>query len=444
MKPNMNRSGWFGLICIGAVVALGIFGLDQVDADTIFQQVGIASAPVPVGSGARAMGMGGAFIAVSDDATAASWNPAGLIQLERPEFSVVGAYDGRLSRYTSQSHPEIDGTHYDAVTSPNYVSAVLPFHWHRNLVVSLNIQRLFDFERSFTHDFHSTSAGLDLARKIEFEQDGALWAMGLAGAVQLTPNVSVGLTVNVWTDELGWDNEWRSHYQANTSGTQAGVPVSDETVIDERYEKFRGISFNLGILWEAGGLGTLGAVIKTPFKASLVHRYHYASTSIADSIEFTEDAALYMPLSYGIGWSRRFSDQFTLSLDLHRTHWQDYRLTDSQDNSFSPIDGRPTSQSDVDPTTHVRLGGEYVIILPKKSTALPLRAGLFYDPEPSEGGSRDYYGIALGAGFTRRQYSIDLAYQLRWGNDIDTGNLIATSKADIIQHRVLASLIYYF
>lgn len=36
-----------------------------------------------VGAGARALGMGGAFIAVSDDATAGYWNPAGLVYLER-------------------------------------------------------------------------------------------------------------------------------------------------------------------------------------------------------------------------------------------------------------------------------------------------------------------------------------------------------------------------
>ena len=50
------------------------------------------------GTGARAHGMGGAFIALADDATAASWNPAGLAQLSRPEVSVVyesfsGDYD---------------------------------------------------------------------------------------------------------------------------------------------------------------------------------------------------------------------------------------------------------------------------------------------------------------------------------------------------------------
>ena len=61
----------------------------------------------PVGSGARASGMGGAFIGVADDATAASWNPAGLIQLEKPEISVVYSSFHRIQTYDSESHPEI-------------------------------------------------------------------------------------------------------------------------------------------------------------------------------------------------------------------------------------------------------------------------------------------------------------------------------------------------
>ena len=44
----------------------------------------------PVGAGARALAMGGAFIAVADDATAGSWNPAGLALLDRPQASFAG------------------------------------------------------------------------------------------------------------------------------------------------------------------------------------------------------------------------------------------------------------------------------------------------------------------------------------------------------------------
>jgi hypothetical protein len=44
-----------------------------------------------MGTGARAIGFGGAFTAVSDDASAAFWNPAGLSQLKNSQ--VLLSYD---------------------------------------------------------------------------------------------------------------------------------------------------------------------------------------------------------------------------------------------------------------------------------------------------------------------------------------------------------------
>ena len=66
-----------------------------------------------LGVGARAMGMGGAFVAVADDATAASWNPAGLAFLIRPEVSLVADWT-TSSLATSDfvdttSNPELPG-----------------------------------------------------------------------------------------------------------------------------------------------------------------------------------------------------------------------------------------------------------------------------------------------------------------------------------------------
>jgi hypothetical protein len=46
--------------------------------------------PPIVNPGARSLGLGGAFVAVADDATAAWANPSGLMQLARPEISAEG------------------------------------------------------------------------------------------------------------------------------------------------------------------------------------------------------------------------------------------------------------------------------------------------------------------------------------------------------------------
>lgn len=86
-----------------------------------------ATSPSPVGSGARAVGKGTAFIGVADDATAASHNPGGLVQLERPEVSLVGSYFLRFERQdvtrpeTVVEHQTLDHVHL------NYLSAAYPF-----------------------------------------------------------------------------------------------------------------------------------------------------------------------------------------------------------------------------------------------------------------------------------------------------------------------------
>lgn len=49
----------------------------------------------------RAMGMGGAFIGVADDATAITWNPAGLYQLERMKASLVTQYYSETTKFES-------------------------------------------------------------------------------------------------------------------------------------------------------------------------------------------------------------------------------------------------------------------------------------------------------------------------------------------------------
>ncbi|RCK80282.1 MAG: hypothetical protein OZSIB_3464 [Candidatus Ozemobacter sibiricus] len=52
---------------------------------------GRAGAYLKMGVGARALGMGSAFTAVADDATAAFWNPAGLALLKKHEASFMHA-----------------------------------------------------------------------------------------------------------------------------------------------------------------------------------------------------------------------------------------------------------------------------------------------------------------------------------------------------------------
>ena len=55
------------------------------------QETRYAGDPLLLGAGARPLGMGGAFVAVSDEATSVYWNPAGLPLLKRREVQLQHA-----------------------------------------------------------------------------------------------------------------------------------------------------------------------------------------------------------------------------------------------------------------------------------------------------------------------------------------------------------------
>ena len=70
--------------------------------------------------------MADAFVAIADDATAASWNPAGLVQLERPEISIVGSYNAIDEEFSAWLHPEAESRHDSDKLDLNFLSVVYP------------------------------------------------------------------------------------------------------------------------------------------------------------------------------------------------------------------------------------------------------------------------------------------------------------------------------
>jgi long-subunit fatty acid transport protein len=396
--------------------------------------------------------MGGAFIAVADDATAASWNPGGLIQLETPEISVVGAFFYRSEDNTFGTNPEASGEQSISEQRINYLSAAYPFTLlNRNMIVSVNYQNLYDFTREWNFPLTQQSERLSISQNIDYQQEGSLSALGIAYCMQITPNISFGFTLNFWEDGL-YDNQWEQSTYQHGVGTYVGNPFTFESTSHDEFS-FSGFNVNLGLMWSVNSKLTLGAVIKTPFEADLKHESTFASSlnfpenpaaNSTISVASSEDENLNMPMSYGIGLAYRFSDKSTVSVDIYRTEWDDFVLTDANGNETSPITGQPISESDIDPTHQVRMGAEYLLIKPKY--VIPLRAGVFYDPAPAEGSPDDYFGFSLGSGIAYGRFIIfDIAYQYRFGNNVGTSILQNLNfSQDMEEHTVYSSVIVHF
>jgi len=395
---------------------------------------------------------GGAFIAVADDATAASWNPGGLIQLESPEISIVGAGYYRSEDNTFGGHPEADGSQSVSEGNLNYLSAAYPFTLlERNMIVALTYQHLYDFNRSWQLNYFYHEGDLFFNRDVDYNQDGGLSAVGLSYATQVVPALSLGLTMNIWDDGIG-NNSW----EQNTSFT--GVGTLGPYFLGEYYRNideysFSGINFNLGFLWRITESLTLGGVFKTPFSADIEHtasldrrvvKINNSLPPLLDvSLRGSYDEEMDMPASYGLGVAYRFSDTLTASFDLYRTEWDDMIYIDHEGNKTSAISGRDESDSDIGATMQARAGFEYLIIKPKY--LVPLRAGVFYDPAPSEGSSDNFYGIAFGSGFAMGRYIFDVGYQFRYGSDVGSAIFKGGDLSqDVQEHTLYASLIVHF
>jgi hypothetical protein len=82
MKGACSRSFYYALCCMlyALIVSFPASGAEKYAGEFL-----------SLGAGARPLGMGGSFVAVADDATAAYWNPAGLGGLERTEMTFMHA-----------------------------------------------------------------------------------------------------------------------------------------------------------------------------------------------------------------------------------------------------------------------------------------------------------------------------------------------------------------
>ncbi len=412
----------------------------------------INAIPLPVGSGARALGQGGAFIAVADDATAASWNPGGLTQLERPEFSIVGSFLSTRQDFDDNTQYTFDNQTVSR-GNLNYASFVYPFKiFGKNIVTSLNYQQVYDFHMNLDYKAHykgtQQTLSYDIIYNKDFESKGGIGVLTPAIAMQILPKLSFGMSVNVYTDEFFGNYAWKQVEKGKGSGTvtdnttNTTIPYNISYVSKEKFMNFQAVNLTLGMLWNVWEKDdkclTFGAVFKTPFEANVDRKF------VFNSIESPrKHYEIDYPASLGMGLNFRFNDAFSMSTDATWTDWSEYTMKDEKGMKTRPFGDGTSKDEDVDDTDTIRCGTEYLLF--QKSFIIPVRGGLFYEPRPSLGNPVDVYGVSVGSGITFQKFSLDAAYQFRWatnGAGEDLG--ISGTHFDIEEHLFLSSIIVYF
>ncbi len=442
-------------------------------AQILFTPAPLGSSPNPVGSGARAMGQGNAFISIADDATSASWNPGGLSQLEKPEFSFAYEYFSRSERINSVDHPESKNRRALNLQDLNYASFVIPYFYNRNMVFSLNYLKLYRFEKEANYLLSISDSTSALNRFIDFDQEGSLSVLAPAFGIDVTPKLALGITFNIWNHSVTQASQFTKKETTNANLNIFGEDaVANITDIDS-FEVDNGYSFVLGGLYRISKAWSIGAVLKPYYELNINRRndqFRVQTTSIPDSdttnsivsdvpptttTNFSE-VELEFPWIIGAGVAWRPNDEWTVSMDVTWTDWSDYTFVDDEEEALlgskavkNPFTGQPLGSGKLDDTYTVRLGSEYIFIVDKY--LIPIRWGVGYDPTPSVDEVDNFYTINFGIGVQiNEKMNLDIAYEYRWGKDVngpflqEHQNTDVNGTQDVAQHRILTSLIYYY
>lgn len=391
-----------------------------------------------LGTGARARSMGGAFVGIADDASALTWNPAGLIQISKTHASLGGAIvrlktENNVSYTQSPSHSFVSDYTKDLLNlaSGSFIAPIRikghPF------VAAVNYQRVIDnndevlnrqqmpfvFE---TSDLEGNGIG-DWADQNRWLNNLHRFALGFG--TDIYGQLSFGGAVNIYTG--GGYNEyfgsltdtiplffgsevldtiqfrWHSYVRDNLSTSAANLVGS----FMYRTEKFRA-----------------GLTIQSPFELATEHDLKRADTVFIKSTSIAGPGTpeptrptLYLgktkieiPLTIGLGASMQVSPKFLVSgdIELRSTSGNKYFVraeepaaseldrnvftlpssiyyNDSTESSYYDASGDYIEifnefELGYESSMQVRLGAEYM--LATKAGTIPLRGGVRFTQLP--------------------------------------------------------------
>lgn len=375
------------------------------------------------GAGARAEGFGGAFIGLADDATAVVWNPAGLTQLERAEASVVTRVISEKSAFKYTLDPSLNEDESQSHFSLNFGSFALPLSiGGMKVVTAVAYQRQLDFYYSKTEKYEYTSGSSTVKILNRNEDRGGVNTITPAVAVRLTPFLSTGMSVNIWTGNL----DSRSRFE----------------VIDLRRNLYRGdfdysgLNFVLGGLLDFEGMKNgfplkFGVTMRTPFTLEGNGPYDIDEEMAVvlpspGTRTFDMTQEIEMPFMVGFGTSYRIGENFTVAVDYELRSYSNKKIkTEATDRSSG---GSGTSENPISESksnfNEFRIGAEYLIVL--ESSVIPLRLGYKTVPTPYANYTYDVNNneyvptntqvtgsaFSVGSGFISDSFALDITYNM--------------------------------
>ena len=369
------------------------------------------------GMGARALALGGAYTAVSNDYSATFWNPAGLTQLNKSSFytsfghlshSADISYGSNSATISEESYSRLDGIGVTFKVPTQRGSLVWAFG--RNM--------LYGFDNNLITPIENSGETLSVL------ENGGIQAWTGAMGIEISPRTSFGVSLNLLTGSRDYD--------FRLTGT------SDDLAYNIKAE-YTGFSMIFGGLYR-GDKANVGLSITMP-------TYYKVEDIGVGSLEDvgTNEYKLNMPFKANLGFSTNLSD-LLISADLH---FIDYGQIDFSSNIVDTdgviIDGEINRAiaANLNSTVGYGVGLEYLLPF----TNAKIRFGLSDSPSAYKNNDGDdRFAISAGAGMLLdKQIKLDFTYiRTKWERQLSGDFIDQSIKEDAVDGRFLFSVSYRY
>jgi long-subunit fatty acid transport protein len=340
-----------------------------------------------VNPGARSLALGGAFVSLADDATAAAANPAGLSYLRRNEyFFEVRAVDFEaVSTVTQESLPaDIDtfvatGSDLSDTVSPSFLSVVIPFTKQKTgWTLGVSRQELVKLENSTISGFAFTFAepGVVLV-------DGT----GFIDVEVVNYNVSGGLRVgdrfafgaNIGLSLLDLRSEVNNFIvDTNANLTECEILERTLALTTSSNDSDTDYTFGLGMTYRANENLGMGVVFKrNPRFAVPLQIVPGTDPCLPDGDAEQIANTFELPDSLGAGGHWRPTDRLMWTFDVEYIWYSN--LLNGYVAGLNVLTGSDAVFT-VDDGIDIRTGVEYIFFT-NKGLPLALRGGVFRESD---------------------------------------------------------------
>jgi long-subunit fatty acid transport protein len=363
--------------------------------------------------GARSRGIGGAFVAIADDATAVYSNPAGLLALLRPEVSIEGQHLNFKSQLADAGHAFGPATNIGVDTITGLVNRTFESNLNGISFLSFAYPTAkwavgvfehqlvrYHMDRQTHGPFYDCRGGLrgtnPMAPYCELSAaDGVdrifpaiqsfdlnIRGGGAAFSYAATRRLSLGVAFEYYAFSLAGENRVYG-LKPDTKYQPANFADANLALTGVQNGSDHGFGANIGVKWALSDQWAVGASFR---KAPTFHYSVQTTTGPGNSgvsgVTFVNSAAdpFHVPDTAALGVAFKPVPVFRVAFEYDRIQYS--QLANGLQNTSTPAGdpegARLLERLRLDDANVARAGGEYVFVV--GSTVVALRGGGWYDP----------------------------------------------------------------